>query len=189
MLFLLAVAGFGAAMPGYEQAVYPVAILGAYGVPKAWAFNLIGFVLPGLLAMGVAIGMRNALSAAGWGARIGSQLVLLAGLAFLAMGLLPLRLDDLHAGVGRFHGVAWMLWCVAGIAGIGLLGMALRGRRRYFATASGLAAAGMLLGAFVLPDLIADGTAQRIGIAAWFAWLAWPAARLATATVRVQGEA
>ena len=50
--FVLAVAGFGAALPGYLQGSHPVALLGAAGVPHALGFNLLAFVLVGGLGMG-----------------------------------------------------------------------------------------------------------------------------------------
>ncbi len=42
VVFVLAVAGFGAGLEGYAQARHPVALLGARGVPHALAFNLLG---------------------------------------------------------------------------------------------------------------------------------------------------
>ena len=51
--FVLAVVGFGAALGGYSQAMHPVALLGAHGVPHALAFNVLGLVLPGLFALQV----------------------------------------------------------------------------------------------------------------------------------------
>jgi hypothetical protein len=74
-------------MPADGAARHPVALLGARGVPHALAFNLLGFVLPGLLAVAVAECLRRSLPAtAGWAPRVGSQMLLLAGLAFAAMG-------------------------------------------------------------------------------------------------------
>ena len=48
--FLGATLGFGAMLDGFSHATHPVALLGARGVPRWWAFDLFGFVLPGLLA-------------------------------------------------------------------------------------------------------------------------------------------
>src|SRR3546814_19042378 len=50
VLFAAAVAGFGAALDGYSQAIHPVGLLGARGMPPALAFNVLGLVLPGVLA-------------------------------------------------------------------------------------------------------------------------------------------
>jgi hypothetical protein len=101
-----------------------VALLGARGVPHALAFNLLGFVLPGLLAVAVAECLRRSLPAtAGWAPRVGSQMLLLAGLAFAAMGLLPLDVDDLHGPASQLHASAWMIWVLGFVAGTLLLGV------------------------------------------------------------------
>ena len=50
LVFVGAVAGFGVALSGYSQVWHPVAVLGAKGVPHALGFNLLGFVLTGVLA-------------------------------------------------------------------------------------------------------------------------------------------
>ena len=41
----------------------------------------------------------------------------LAGKGFIAMGLLPLDPADLESDASRYHGTAWMLWCVAFVPG------------------------------------------------------------------------
>ena len=123
VVFVLAVSGFGAGLEGYAQARHPVALLGARGVPHALAFNLLGFVLPGVLAAVVAERLRRSLPAtAGWASRVGSQMLLLAGLGFAAMGLLPLDVDDLHGPASQLHASAWMIWVLGFVAGTLLLG-------------------------------------------------------------------
>ena len=124
LLFVLAVLGFGAGLDGYAQASHPVALLGAHGVPHALAFNLLGFVLPGLLAVVAAECLRRQLPAsAGWAPRVGSQMLLLGGLAFTAMGLMPLDVDDLHGPASQLHASAWMIWVLGFVAGTLLLGI------------------------------------------------------------------
>lgn len=175
VLFSVALAGFGAALEGYSHAQYPVALLGAKGIPNALAFNLLAYVLPGALAAIVALDLRMRLPAnAGWGLRMGSQFVLLSALAFIAMGLLPLDPGDLESEASRWHGTAWMAWCVAFVPGAALIGIPLLRRHAWisFAWISLLAAAGMLVAAFVFPDTVPSGIAQRIAFAAWFVWLA-----------------
>ncbi len=98
--------GFGAALGGYSHAQHPVALLGADGVAHSLAFNLLGFVLPGLLAVVVAVELRQRASA-GWQWRIGSQLLLLAAVAFAAQGLLPMDLQQLDGPQSRYHALAW----------------------------------------------------------------------------------
>jgi len=73
LVFVGAVAGFGVALSGYSQIWHPVAVLGAKGVPHALGFNLLGFVLTGVLAAVAALDLRHRLPAdAGWPARVGT---------------------------------------------------------------------------------------------------------------------
>ncbi len=175
LLFVASVAGFGLASPDYAQLRHPVALLGARGEPHALAFNLPGFVLPGLLLAWQALRRRRASGGAGWSARIGLQLVLLSALAFAAQGLLPLDPYNLLAPASRLHATVWMLWWVAFVPGALLLALARREGRAF-----GLAVA-LLLPAFALfgGSLMPAALAQRIAYLLWFAW--WLAmARMAT---------
>ncbi|TFZ44083.1 DUF998 domain-containing protein [Stenotrophomonas maltophilia] len=175
LLFVTAVLGFGAGLDGYAQARHPVALLGADGVPHALAFNLLGFVLPGLLAALVAECLRRRLPAtAGWAPRVGSQMLLLAGLAFAAMGLLPLDVDDLHGPASQLHASAWMIWVLGFVAGTLLLGM-FQLRQVQARALGGLAiACGVLaaLAAFALQGVLPAPLAQRVAFACWAGWLA-----------------
>lgn len=175
VVFVLAVAGFGAGLDGYAQARHPVALLGARGVPHALAFNLLGFVLPGVLAVAVAERLRRSLPAtAGWAPRVGSQMLLLAGLAFAAMGLLPLDVDDLHGPASQLHASAWMIWVLGFVAGTVLLGVS--HLRRAHGRASGAVALGCgvlaALAAFALQGTLPAPMAQRLAFACWLVWLA-----------------
>ncbi|HEY5970567.1 MAG TPA: DUF998 domain-containing protein [Pseudoxanthomonas sp.] len=174
MSFAAAVYGFGAALEGYLQSQYPVALLGADGFPHAQAFNLIAFVVPGILAGVAMLALRHRLPGdAGWLPRIGAQLALLSALGFAAMGLLPLDPRDLEGGISRLHGTAWMLWCLAFVVGAALLWFGLRRKHEWswFARISLAAAAGVPLAAFVLGEAMPAGIAQRIAFGLWFLWL------------------
>lgn len=175
VVFVLAVAGFGAGLDGYAQARHPVALLGARGVPHALAFNLLGFVLPGVLAVAVAERLRRSLPAtAGWAPRVGSQMLLLAGLAFAAMGLLPLDVDDLHGPASQLHASAWMIWVLGFVAGTVLLGVS--HLRQAHGRASGAVALGCgvlaALAPFALQGTLPAPMAQRLAFACWLVWLA-----------------
>nr|WP_312953483.1 DUF998 domain-containing protein [Stenotrophomonas pavanii] len=173
--FVLAVAGFGAGLDGSAQGRHPVALLGAHGVPHALAFNLVGFVLPGLLAAGVAERLRRTLpTGAGWAPRVSSQMLLLAGLAFAAMGALPLDVDDLHGPASQLHASAWMIWVLGFVAGSVLL--AVSGLRQAHGRALGVLALGCgvlaALAAFALQGVLPAPLAQRLAFACWAVWLA-----------------
>ncbi|ACF52612.1 DUF998 domain-containing protein [Stenotrophomonas maltophilia] len=180
LLFVVAALGFGAVLDGYAQARHPVALLGAQGVPHALAFNLLGFVLPGLLGVVVAECLRRRLPAtAGWAPRVGSQMLLLAGLAFAAMGLLPLDVDDLHGPASQLHASAWMVWVLGFVAGTLLLGIS-QLRQTHGRALGGVAVAcGVLaaLAAFALQGVLPAPLAQRVAFACWAVWLALPLSR------------
>lgn len=177
--FLAALVAFGAMLDGYSHARWPVALLGAAGVPRAAAFNLLAFIVPGLLAAFVLLRRRGSLARdAAWPLGLGWTLALLAALAFAAQGLLPLDAASPDAGRGRLHGVAWGIWGIAfAAAGLALAVGTLRMRQGWRALVH--AGAGGLV--FTLGWLAGDALplalplAQRLAFGAWFAWLAWVA--------------
>ena len=173
-MWLSAVLAFGVMFEGYSQALHPVALLGARGMPHALAFNLLGLLLPGLLAALSAYSLRQRLPAdAAWSARIGAWMLLVSALAFAAQGLLPLDPSDLDAPGSRRHAVAWMLWWIAFVPAALLLAIGFSGvrGRRAFALASVVAAALVLVFAVLAPVALGVGVAQRIAFGVWFAWL------------------
>lgn len=187
LLFAVSVYAFGVALEGYVQSMHPVSLLGAKGFPHAQAFNLVAFVLPGMLAGAVMLELRHRLPpAAGWLTRIGAQLAFLATLGFIAMGLLPLDPQDLESHGSRLHGTAWMLWCVSFIAGALLLGAGLSrlGGWMLFGKLTLVAMAGAFAAAFLLTGLLPAGIAQRLAFLIWFAWLVLAGSRYGAGTNR-----
>ena len=176
VLFVAACALFGALSPDFGQLRHPVALLGAQDEPNALAFNLIGFVAPGLLLAWLAWRWRGARGDGGWRLRIGLQLLLLSALAFAAQGLLPLDPTDLLAPASRAHAAAWSAWWIAFVAGALLAGRGVGGR-------GGLALALLvpllaLAGSLLMPAPLAQGLA----FAGWFGWWLWAASRGAAST-------
>lgn len=175
VLFLASVLGFGAVLPGYLPLGHPVALLGATGVPHAVAFDLLGFVLPGLLAVVVALRLLARVPVtAPWTLRVGGQMLVLSGLAFAAMGVLPLDPTDIESPASQYHASAWMVWVLAFVPGALMSGFAARrlagwGRLAALHLAAGLA---VLVGAFVLQAVIPAPVAQRLAFVAWALWLA-----------------
>ncbi len=184
VLFFASVMGFGALLDGYSQTLHPVSLLGATGVPRALAFNLLAFVLPGLVAALLAMQLRARLPAgAGWWSRLGTQMLLLSAFALAAMGLLPLDPQDLESEPSRLHGTAWMGWVIAFVLGSAALAIGL-GRKRLasrLAWVSGAASLALPLAAFLLPELVGAGVAQRLAFAVWFGWFAYAASRASLA--------
>lgn len=167
-MFFISVAGFGMASPDFEQLRHPVALLGARGEPDALAFNLLGFVLPGLMLGWLAWRWREANGNSGFGFRLGLQLVLLSALAFTAQGLLPLDPANLLAPASRLHALAWSAWWVAFLPGAVLVAV---GAGRGAGPALLLVLA-MLVVVLVVAagSLLPAPLAQRLAFAGWFAW-------------------
>lgn len=175
LVWLVAVLGFGAALPGYSQLVHPVALLGAEGIPNAQLFNLLGFVLPGALCAMVALGLRLRLPVkAGWPQRIGAQLMFLSALGLVAMGLFQLEPQQLRGTSTQLHATAWGLWWATSLASALLLAVGLRGQQDWRGLIVGGPVLALLVVAFalVLPAVLSDGLSQRISVLIWFGWCA-----------------
>ena len=169
LMFLVALALANAGLPEYSHRVHPVALRGTAGLPWAFAYNLLAFVLPGTLLAWAGLRMRGALGDAGWAARIGIVLVQLSALAFAGQGVFPLDPNDADATASRMHALAWMLWWIAFVPGMLLLAL---GARRGAPFALACLAAGVLvpLLAVFAPIGAWVGIAQRLAFALWFGW-------------------
>lgn len=183
-VFTASVIGFAALRTdGYTHATKAVSELGAIGAPHALAFNLLGFILPGLLIMVFAAALK---SAAG-GRWFGPLLLALSGAAMAAAGAFPADMEHREVFTTVAHLAAAMmsgfLWALALPALGGLLKRDL-----------GLRLWGLITPGFIL-FLIANigwqvafsaelhstpGYGQRLGFGGYMLWLAvtgWLAAR------------
>jgi branched-subunit amino acid transport protein len=176
-LFALALLLANVGVPEYSHRVHPVALRGTAGLPWAFAFNLLAFVLPGALLAWVGQRLRNGAGDAGWLARIGLVLAQLSAVAFAAQGLLPLDPSDTDSTASRLHVLAWMLWWIAFVPAAVLLAA---GARRGAGFALGSVAIGALLPiiAVLAPIGLWVGLAQRLAFALWFGWWLLAAWRL-----------
>lgn len=179
-LALVALALAGVGVDGYSQAKHPVALLGASGTPGAAAFNLAFFVVPGLAATGFAFALERRLGCIGAGRtmRIGTGVLMLAGLGFALQGIFPLALQDLEGAASRRHAAAQALAQLAWIAACALLAPALI---RY-ARASLLAGLGLIFALLMLVDMLrlvpGWGLAEPwprpvVERALWVMWFLW----------------
>ncbi|WP_024869371.1 DUF998 domain-containing protein [Pseudoxanthomonas suwonensis] len=164
----------GLATEGFSHLRHPLAVLGAQQLEwRGSLFGLFAFVLPGLVGAWLALDLRRRLpQGSGWPARIGAQLLLLAALGFAAQGVLPLDLESLDGGIGRYHATAWLLWALAfpvgGLLTSGGLWHAPGWRRFAIAT---IAAAGLVVVCgFLGSGWVGAALAQRIAFGLWLAW-------------------
>ena len=139
----------------------PLAWPGADGMPLAWVFNALAWMVPGLVVAVVALRLR-AQAGPSLLAGIALRLMLLAGLAFAAQGVWPLDTRALDGDASRWHATAWMLWLLAFGAGALLSGIALR-RLRWPALAI---CAVCLLSPLALGPIMGP----RVLLLAWWAW-------------------
>jgi hypothetical membrane protein len=175
LIWLGAVLGFGAVLPGYSQWIHPVAALGAAGIPNAPLFNLLGFILPGALCamVGFSVRLRIPLKA-GWPQRIGAQLMFLSALGLVAMGFFQLDPQQLRGTATQLHATAWGLWWATSLASSLLLALGLRGQAHWrgLVVAGPVLALGVVVFALVLPTVLPVGLSQRISMLLWFGWCA-----------------
>ncbi|WP_343239134.1 DUF998 domain-containing protein [Stenotrophomonas sp. PS02298] len=183
VVFVAAVVGFGMQLHGYDQMRHPVSLLGARGIPNGTAFSLLGFVVPGLLAAVAALDLILRMPAtAPRPLRVGGQMLLLAAIAFAAMGLFPLDVDDIENRASQFHASAWLLWLLAFTAAA----IALRfgaGKAKGWRSLSTLTVVCVLwavCSAFLFEIAMPVAMAQRLAFLGWLVWLVG-AARLAPA--------
>ncbi len=158
------------ALPAFSHVQHPPGLLGAQGVPHAAAFNLLAFVLPGLLAAWGFVRLRARLPReAGRVAGIGIWMLAISALAFAAQGLFPLDPMDLDGPISQRHATSWLLWWLSFAPGALLLGLGLRGRPGWAGIAATFIAAGLVaIGLNLLPTTWLPGpVAQRLVLLAW----------------------
>jgi len=166
--------------PGYSHYTRAISGLGAFGAPHALAWNVIGFVVPGLLLAwcggGVALAIQDRRRSLFW-------LLVISGLAFAGAGVFPAEMRNgvpvMQSGWTAAHVViisaSGLPWVVGALLLIGRVRRSQRWRHLTVATIglAILAVAG--LGTNIVSGSIpvladAPGLAQRIAFGAYFAW-------------------
>ena len=174
VVFIVAVVGFGMQLQGYDQMRHPVSLLGARGIPGGAVFSLLGFVVPGLLAAVAALDLILRMPAsAPRPLRVGGQMLLLAAIAFAAMGLFPLDVEDIENRASQFHASAWLLWLLAfSAAAIALRFGAGKARGwRSLSTLTVVCALWAVCSAFLFEIAMPVAMAQRLAFLGWLVWL------------------
>jgi hypothetical membrane protein len=178
--FWIALVAFGAVRADYSQLTKAVSELGAVGAPHALAWNVLGFIVPGLLLAGCGVAIGTVVDG-----RRGAVRWLLtgSGVAFAATGVFPAVMQHgspvMHAPSTVGHIVMLLLSSVLWLAAIGVLlrritrEPELRRLLKPFVIVTVVALSG--LAANVLHDAIQPlahrpGLAQRIGFAGYFLW-------------------
>jgi hypothetical membrane protein len=186
----IVIAGLG--LEGFDHARHPVGLLGSSLAPRAGLFNVLGFVVPGLLIAAFAVAFEFALAKATPTAtravRIGTGLLLIAALAFALQGLFPIDPRDLDGPATRHHALAQAVSQLAWIAAAGMLAIGFSHAPRWrFVAACGLLFACVPLWDLVRPFNGERGWIERGLLLLWFAGpalLSWRALSLPRARAR-----
>ena len=174
-------------LPEYSQGLHPVGLRGAAGLPYALAFNLMLFVVPGVLLAISGQLLRGTMRNAGWLARIGIVLVQLSAIAFAMQGAVSLDTADMDTNMSRLHALAWMLWWIAFVPGAVLLAFGAR-RGATFGLVSLAAALLVPVIAVFAPIGLWVGIAQRLAYGVWFGWWIFASIRLSHASPSAPGS-
>ncbi|MDR0182695.1 DUF998 domain-containing protein [Lysobacter arvi] len=164
----IATLGLAAALPAFSHAQHPLGLLGAAGVPGAMLFNVLGFLVPGLLAAWVFVRLRDRLpvGAARW-AGIGCWMLALSALAFAAQGAWRLDPADLDGPSSQRHATAWLLWWLAFAVGALVTGLGLIRDRVWRGVSVAFVAAGAIGVLLNVYPVLAGPIAQRVVLLAW----------------------
>jgi len=180
IVFWTALVAFGMLRADYSQLTKAVSELGAVGAPHALAWNVLGFIAPGLLLAACGVAIATVVDERGGVLR---WLLTGSGVAFAGTGVFPAVMQHgspvMQAPSTVGHVVMLLLSSVLWLAAIGVLlrkitrGPRLRRFLTPFAIVTVIALAG--LAANVLHDAIPPlehrpGLAQRLGFAGYFLW-------------------
>jgi hypothetical protein len=162
-LFAAALAVFAAAHPGYEHGTKAVSELGATGAPNALAWNLVGFLLPGILLALFGLGLGTSVD----DRRTGLYLAM-SGLAFAATAA-PVDMNDLRSPLSLVHIAAsfmvFLLWLPAALRLLKSPAPELRRVTLIFLVLA------LTAGAIRFTPLLLPGWGQRLSFLAYFGWV------------------
>jgi hypothetical membrane protein len=175
--FWAATAVFGALRPSYSHIANTISELGAVGTPHATAWNVLGFILPGLLfAIAGAAIARAANPQPSSSRTFATILLVLSGLAVAGQGAMPAEMvngvADVASNSTRGHFVSSLISAAAWAVGA----LWLAGPMKKDPNWRGLHIVGIalvvlaLVAAFALRGTLPDGLAQRIGNAFFCVW-------------------
>jgi hypothetical membrane protein len=177
VLFWGASVVFGAFRPSYSHIVNTISELGAVGTPYATPWNVIGFIIPGvLLAIVGAVIVHAANTTPSLLRTLATVLLGLSGLAIAGQGLMPAEMAngvaDVTSASTRGHFISSLVSGAAWAVGALLLAGPMRRNPnwRSLHIVSVVLVVLTLVASFALRGTFPDGLAQRIGNAFFCIW-------------------
>ena len=171
IVFVLALIVFSLLTPNYSNLTNAISELGALGAPYALAWNVVGFILVGVLIVAYAWGLHMGIHPEP-GAIIVPLLVGISGIGSIGLGIFPAEAGfrpstqtTLHFVMVSVNYLPFIL--VAFIFAFRLKGDPYWKRWMLFSIVMGVLA----IASFFIPRTIPAGLSQRIGLGAYFMWV------------------
>ncbi|HEY7447136.1 MAG TPA: DUF998 domain-containing protein [Vicinamibacterales bacterium] len=177
ILFWAASVTLAAFRPSYSHIVNTISELGAVGTPHATAWNVLGFIIPGiLLALTGATIARTANMEPSLSRTLATVLLVLCGLAIAGQGVMPAEMANGVADVTsvstRGHFISSLIsaatWVVGALLLVGPMKRNPNWQSLHIVSAALVALT--LVASFALRGTLPDGLAQRIGNAFFCVW-------------------
>lgn len=171
VVFLCALILFGLLAPDYSHLTNAVSELGMSRMPYSTLFNIIGFILPGILIVHFTVGFYiHAKSQAGF--LLIAWLIGISGLGFALLGIFPAANDFASSTATALHFVMVALNYLPFLALTFLYPFLIRdlywSRLKIATLLSGVLAVSSF---FIPPAILPVGLSQRLGLGIYFAWL------------------
>jgi len=177
VLFWGASVALAAVRPSYSHVANTLSELGAVGTPHATAWNVLGFIIPGvLLSIAGASIARTANPEPSVSRTLATILLVLSGLAVAGQGVMPAEMingvADVTSTTTRGHFISSLIsgaaWAIGALLLVGPMKRNPNWRGLYIISA--VLVLLTLVGSFALRGALPDGLAQRIGNAFFCAW-------------------
>jgi len=177
VLFWAASIVLGAFRPSYSHLANTISELGAAGTPYARAWNVLGFIVPGvLLAIVGAVIARTANTTPSPLRTLATVLLVLSGLAVAGQGVMPAEMAngvaDVTSASTRGHFISSLVsgaaWAVGALLLVGPMRRSVNWRGLHIVSV--VLVVLTLVAAFTLRGALPDGLAQRIGNAFFCIW-------------------
>jgi len=177
VVFWMASFVFGALRPSYSHSLNTISELGTLGTPNATLWNIIGFIVPGLLLALAGGVIAHSISREQSLLRSLSRLLLvLSGLAIAGQGVIPAEMTngvaDITSPYTRGHFISSLIsgaaWAIGALLLIGPMKRSPEWHDRYIVSI--VLVSLTLVAPFALRGVLPDGLAQRVGNAIFLMW-------------------
>jgi hypothetical membrane protein len=168
--FLLIYFAISALRPEYSHLTKAISELGSWDAPNLWAWNVLGYILPGLVVSLLGVGLFREFSPK---ARIPSTALIVSGLLMALSGVFPGDFENRQSPSMLMHLVGSLgSYVVFLVAGIGLLRVMRSAPAWRWAAWPSLALVLLSVATGFLRSGTAPGLGQRLGFACFFLWVA-----------------